>query len=106
MTPIQHLILEVLRQAEGLSAGEIGKILTLDAATLSGVLDRLAEGEWIEKRTDPEDKRYLRIYMTDKARDILPALVKEREEANESVLGGLTTEERILLRRLLLDIRG
>ena len=40
LTPIQNLILQALQEEDGLSAGDIGKRLVLDNATLSGVLDR------------------------------------------------------------------
>ena len=106
LTPIQHLILETLWEEEGLSAREIGQKLTLDGATLSGVLDRLAESGWIIKETDQNDKRYLRIFLSKQARGFRPRLVAEREEANEEILGNLTLEEKILLKRLLRDVQG
>ena len=37
----------------GMAAAELGKALTLDKATLSGVIDRLADGGWIVKKGDP-----------------------------------------------------
>ncbi len=105
LTPIQGLVLEAIREEEGLSAGEIGKRLVLDSATLSGVLDRLAEREWIVKETDTEDKRSLRIYLGQKARDLMQDIVREREEANEEILAGFSLEEKVLLKRLLRDIQ-
>lgn len=106
LTPIQHMVLEVLWEAEGLSAGEIGKRLVLDSATLSGMLDRMGEGGWIIKETDSEDKRIQRVYLADKAKELKTPLREEREKANEDILGGLTLEEAVLLKRLLRDVRG
>jgi DNA-binding MarR family transcriptional regulator len=106
VTPVQHLILEALWEEEGLSAGDIGKKLMLDSATLSGVLDRMAEGEWIVKETDIEDRRYLRIYLTSKARELRPQLIEARKLANEEVLGCFTLEEKVLLKRLLRDLHA
>lgn len=106
LTPIQTLILETLREEEGLSAGDIGKRLVLDSATLSGVLDRLAEAGWIIKLKDQEDKRIVRIYQADKAKELGPKLALERESANNEILGSLTLEEAVLLKRLLRDISG
>lgn len=106
ITPLQNLVLETLRVEEGLSTGEIGKRLALDSATLSGVLDRLEEGEWISRRADDEDRRVTRVLLTAKARERIPALVHEREEANVEILGGLSGEEQVLLRRLLRDVKG
>jgi DNA-binding MarR family transcriptional regulator len=106
LTPIQHLILETLWQDNGISAGDIGKKLILDAATLSGVLDRLASGGWIHKEMDLQDKRIQRIFLSKKAKDHRRKLAAERESANAEILGNFSTEERVLLKRLLRDVRG
>jgi len=106
LTPIQHLILEALWLEEGLSAGEIGKRLVLDSATLSGVLDRMAEAGWVLKETDPEDKRIVRVYLSRKAQTLRQTLSWEREKANEEILQGFTLEEKVLLKRLLRDVQG
>lgn len=88
-----------------MSAGDLGKKLVLDPATLSGILDRMTERGWIIKKTDPEDKRVLRIYLTDEARDLEPKLMEERDNANEEILRNLSFEEKVLLKRLLKDLR-
>lgn len=106
LTPVQNLILEALWDEEGLSAGDIGKRLVLDGATLSGVLDRMAEKKWIVKDTDPDDKRLLRIYPSDKARQVKSGIARERERANDEILSGLSMEEKLLLKRLLRDVKG
>ena len=106
VTPIQHLILEALWEEDGQSAGDIGKKLVLDAATLSGVLDRLAATEWIVKETDPEDKRIQRIYLTKKGMDLRHLLSEERDQANRELLADMTLEEKVLLKRLLRDIQA
>ena len=105
VTPIQNLVLEALWLTEGCSARELGQLLSLDGATLSGVLDRLSEGGWIIKETDPADKRALRILLTQKGWDLKDELRRQRQEANEEIMTGLTLEERVLLKRLLRDIR-
>jgi len=105
LTPVQQLVLAAVYQEEGLSAGDLGKKLTLDPATLSGVLDRMVERGWIVKQTDPEDKRVLQIRLTDQARDLEPTLMQERDRANDEILGNLSLEEKVLLKRLLKDLK-
>jgi DNA-binding MarR family transcriptional regulator len=106
LTPIQFLTLAALAEEDGISAGEIGKRLVLDNATLSGVLDRLADRDWIEKQTDLNDKRLLRVYLTDKTKGLQEELSEEREQANTEVLHGLSMEEKVLLKRLLRDVQA
>ena len=106
LTPIQFLTLAALAEEDGISAGEIGKRLVLDNATLSGVLDRLADRGWIEKQTDLNDKRLLRVYLTDKTKDLQEELREERERANAEILHSLSLEEKVLLKRLLRDVQA
>jgi DNA-binding MarR family transcriptional regulator len=106
LTPIQHLILEALFVLDNPSAGDLGRLLSLDAATLSGVLDRLAEAGWVVRNPDPDDKRIIRIGLTERAVEKRDDLVQERQAANEEILRDFSREERVLLKRLLKDIRG
>jgi DNA-binding MarR family transcriptional regulator len=105
LTAVQILIIEALWEAEGLTAGDLGKRLVLDNATLSGVLDRLAESGWISKETDADDKRALRITLSAKARQHKSALFQIRENVNSAILESLSQEERLLFKRLLKDLR-
>jgi len=105
LTPVQSLVLMTISEEEGLSAGDIGKRLVLDYATLSGVLDRLAEGGWIVKGTAEEDKRLLRIYLTPKAKEITEVILRERDALNEDILRPLKQEEKLLLKRMLRDLQ-
>lgn len=105
LTPIQHLILEVLWGEDGLSASDIGKKLVLDGATLSGVLDRLAGGGWILKESDAEDKRVLRNFLTPRSKELKPKLSEAREQTNEDLLKTFSIEEKVLLKRFLRDMQ-
>lgn len=105
VTPIQHLILEVLWNEDGLSASDIGKKLVLDGATLSGVLDRLAAGGWILKKPDNEDKRVLRNHLTRKSKELKPRLSEARDQTNEALLKNFSIEEKLLLKRFLRDMQ-
>lgn len=105
LTPMQALVLHALYGEEGISAGELGKRLALDSATLSGVLDRLTENGWMVKNALTEDKRVLNIQLTDKARQVRNKFLKETEELNREILSVFNTEERLLLFRMLKDLR-
>ncbi len=101
LTNLQHLVLEGLWYREGMTAAELGKLLILDKATLSGVLDRMVESKWICKTKDPHDRRLIRLYTSEKANNLKPVLIRLRKEANEDLLAGFTLEEQVLFKRLL-----
>jgi len=104
LTNIQHLVLEALWYQEGFTAAELGKFLVLDKATLSGVLDRLAEAGWIRKEADPDDGRVVRLYTAEKADEMKNELITLRRAANEKLLSVFKPEEQVLLKRFLKDL--
>lgn len=105
MTPMQGLVLHALYEEEGLFAGELGKRLALDSATLSGVLDRMATGGWIIKNAVEADRRVMKIQLTDKSRQYRDKFLKDTVEVNQEVLSPFNKEERLLLIRMLKDLR-
>ncbi len=104
LTNLQHLVLEALWYQEGYTAAELGKFLVLDKATLSGVLDRLADAGWITKAPDPEDRRVVRLHTTAKAEKMKAELIALRRVANDKLLAGFSPEEQVLLKRFLRDL--
>jgi len=106
LTPIQMLVIEALRDEEGVSSGDLGKKLLLDSATLSGVLERLAEKGWIVKETDEVDRRSLRIYLGNRAKELNEPIGEQRRKANDEIMRKLSAEEKVLLKRLLKDLDG
>lgn len=67
ITPMQFAILKVLWERDGLSGAELGARLVLDSATVTGLIDRMVAGGWLERRADPGgDRRVSRAYLTEK----------------------------------------
>jgi DNA-binding MarR family transcriptional regulator len=104
LTNMQHLVLEAIWYRPGVTASELSGLLLLDKATLSGVLDRLFEKDWIFKEDDPVDKRLVRWHAADRAHQLKALLVEERRLANEELLAPLTVEESILFKKVLFTL--
>jgi DNA-binding MarR family transcriptional regulator len=104
LTNLQHLVLEGLWYLESATAAELGKLLVLDKATLSGVLDRMLESGWIRKERDPDDGRVFRLFTTDKAEAFKQELIDLRLKSNEELLVNFNPEEKVLFKRLLRDL--
>ena len=104
LTNLQHLVLEGLWYRTGQTAAELGKMLVLDKATLSGILDRMDEAGWIKKVRSEKDGRIFLLYPSEKAMRLKKKLIAERERANEDLLSGFSLEEQVLFKRLLWDL--
>ena len=64
VTPVQYAVLHVLWEHDGLSAAELCTRLTIDSATVTGVIDRLEKLGLVDRRPDSIDRRINRLFLT------------------------------------------
>jgi MarR family transcriptional regulator, organic hydroperoxide resistance regulator len=67
ITGPQRLVLRVVGQFPGLSAGELASILRLHPSTITGILQRLVARRLIERERDPSDSRRARLRLKPQA---------------------------------------
>ena len=68
VTGRQRLIIQVVNEFPGISAGELAKVLHLDPSTLTGVLQQMSQRALLQVRPDARDRRRLRIQLTPKGK--------------------------------------
>jgi MarR family transcriptional regulator for hemolysin len=67
-------------------------MLDLQPITLTRLLDRLCESALIERRSDPNDRRAKRLFLTPAARPILEQLGALGEDMMATALAGVSRE--------------
>jgi MarR family transcriptional regulator, organic hydroperoxide resistance regulator len=90
----------------GMSVKELIAFLMLTRQNLSIVLDRLESRGWIERVQDLEDRRSRRIRLTDLGQAEWGRMLVEIGDFYETSLAGLSSEELLLLYRLLDRLRA
>lgn len=60
-----HAVMEI-GIAGQISLIELANVLNLDKSTMSRTVNGLVENEWIERITDPENRRYVRLTLSPK----------------------------------------
>jgi DNA-binding MarR family transcriptional regulator len=100
VTPTQYAVLKVLSDADGQTGAELGARLGIDSATTTGVADRLAANGLLERRPDPQDRRFQRLFLTPEARALQPILDHEMDQLNREVEGELDADAPRLRSRL------
>lgn len=105
LTAVQGMVIRFLYDNDRLTSSELGKKTDLDSATLTGVLDRLETGGYIERRQNPEDRRSIRIHLTEKGRTTGEKVAQLMDEANTEFLRRFNASEEVALRSLLTRIR-
>ncbi|WP_460428508.1 MarR family winged helix-turn-helix transcriptional regulator [Azotobacter armeniacus] len=71
LTPMQLLILQVLADETQLTASALSRRVSLTAATLSGLLDRLEERGLLQRQRDEQDRRRQWLLLAEAGRALL-----------------------------------
>lgn len=91
-----HLrVLAHLSRNEGLNQAALADILEIQPITLTRLIDRLEEGNLVERRRDPDDRRAQRLFLTKAAAPIMEQLWKMVADMHEEALAGLSTAVRV-----------
>jgi DNA-binding MarR family transcriptional regulator len=93
VTRPQWRVLSVLLRHEGINQGGLADLLEVEPITLCRMVDRLQEGDLVERRSDPADRRAWRLYLTTKARGLLEQLRPLAENLFDDAMDGLTSDE-------------
>ncbi len=91
VTAPQFAVLMVLWERDGSSAAEIGTRLSVDSATLTGLIDRLEAAVLLTRQACGTDRRVHRLQLTDAGRAARPALEAAMDRVNAAVTAELGT---------------
>jgi DNA-binding MarR family transcriptional regulator len=93
LTHGQFFLIVAIIEEEGLLPSELAEKTFQDRPTITGLLDRLEKGAWIERKPDPSDRRSLRIYLGARGNDSKAAILKLFENTNQKFLNRLSKTE-------------
>jgi DNA-binding MarR family transcriptional regulator len=104
-----HLpFLLAIARREGISQDELSVSVHADKATTSKVVKKLVEEGYVQKNADPRDRRFARLWLTDRGGAALPAIRQILDDTTTVLAAGFTQEEaqqaRALLPRMLANI--
>lgn len=100
-TPLKLLILQAVSKEEGVSPGEICQRFGLEFSRISRLLQSLEREGLLQRKRYPQDRRFLRLCLTEKGRQYLPEQTALVNKELHERLGGLCQEEVRELERML-----
>ncbi len=100
----QEMILCALWDHEGATQTELADLLLIQPATVTNALKRLEREGYVDRREDPDDQRVSRVFSTEEGRNLKGPIHEKWGQLERESFGGLTSEEGLLLRRLLLQV--
>jgi DNA-binding MarR family transcriptional regulator len=105
VTRPQWRVLTTLLRHEGINQGGLAELLDVEPITVCRMVDRLQEADLVERRADPADRRSWRLFLTDKAHDLLAQLRPLADALIDDALEGVSEADQASLRATLERIR-
>lgn len=98
-------ILAVLKMNGPMSQREIADKIHVTPPSVTVALQKLEKLGYIERRTDEKDQRIMRIMISESGRKLVDETKSLISETEEMLFEGMSAEEKMLLRRLILQMR-
>lgn len=86
-------ILYLSKNGDGLMQRELASLLGIEGASLVGLLDRMAQDGWIERRENPEDRRCKSVHLTEQAHALSLEIMTIATSLRQELLDGLSIED-------------
>jgi MarR family transcriptional regulator for hemolysin len=93
ITRAQWAVLAKVERTEGLKQTELAELMEMQPITLTRLIDKLVENDWIERRGDETDRRVNRLYLRKAARPLLGKLSGLRSEITATALDGINPSD-------------
>ncbi len=106
ITGPQRLVLRIVSQSPGMSAGELARIVHLHPSTITGIVQRLIDRGLLVRDADPSDSRRVQLRIRGQARQLTRRVDGTVEAAVQRTLTGLPAAHVAHARLVLAAISG
>lgn len=90
-----------LNKNEGISQNQLSRELNIDKAMSARVISKLIDLQYVRKEENSKDCRAYKLFLTDKAKAIIPDIIHELHKWIYITTDGLDEQERDTLTKLL-----
>ncbi len=101
VTPVQAKVLTFMRELDNPTSAELGEVVSLDSATLTGILDRLENMGHLSRKPHTEDRRAVIVQLSQQGAALAETLFEMIAPANGTFLKDLSRDEAMMLRGIL-----
>ena len=104
LSPLHHSLVLAICREPGRSQDELAKDICIDKSGVARALASLEEKGFVERKTDPENKRKTLVFPTEKLLGTIPSVRKITADWNRLVAEGISEEEFAVFQSVLLRI--
>ena len=97
----QGMLLCKLSAQDGVTQSALAQQLSVQGATITDMLQRIAEAALVTRRRDPDDNRLVRVYLTDLGRQRERAIAEQFTKMESAIFADIDDADRETLRQLL-----
>jgi len=105
ITRAQWAVLAKVERNEGMKQTELAEQMEMQPITLTRLIDKLCDSDWIERRGDTTDRRVNRLYLRKAGRALLGKLSGLRSELTATALDGIHPADALRLLAQLEQIK-
>lgn len=104
--PGQPPLLFALGKQDGQSQKELAEKLHIKAATITVMLNRMEKADLVKRRQNSLDQRVTRVFLTEHGKKVQSEVIEALKIIEEELFKNFTDEEKIILRRLLMQMHN
>jgi MarR family 2-MHQ and catechol resistance regulon transcriptional repressor len=93
LTSGQFGVLETIYHLGPLYQGQLGEKLLQSKGNISTIITNLSERDLVERRRDPDDRRYVKIHLTEKGRRLIEDIFPDHVQKITDTFDALNDEE-------------
>ena len=93
ITRAQWAVLAKVERNEGMKQTELAEQMEMQPITLTRLIDKLCDSDWIERRGDTTDRRVNRLYLRKAAKPLLAKLAGLKSELTATALEGINPSD-------------
>jgi len=105
LKPGQAGILFILNFEGSLSQKELAEKMGITPPSMTVALKKMESRGYVEKEPDKYDQRIVRVCLSDKGKECIESLKGIEEDMEELLFRGMSHEEKLLMKRLLMEMR-
>src|SRR3984957_20032936 len=90
---------------QGITQTELARVLDLGKVALGGLIDRLEDRGFVERKADESDRRINRVFLTRKGNQVLDRMTKVGMDMNAKVMRGISLQRQHMLAATLHDMK-
>lgn len=89
----QHIFLINIASNEGINQKELTSLVKIDKATTAKALKKLEEHGYIFRQCDDSDRRYNKLFLTEKGHEVMPMINDILNEIMNELIKGMDESE-------------